>query len=438
MENIKRKILNVILAVFLLVSLYIINLYNYQLFHSIAEIFSIVVAFSIYMISWNARAYADNDFLLFLGIAYLFIGGIDLLHIVTFEGMNIIAGANNDTSVQLWVAARYIQSFSLLIAFVLLVYKKKRIKVGYIFTIYTLIVILVLLSIFYFKSFPSCYNVEQGLSNFKTISEYIICLILIITIFLLIKNRRSFDAKVYRYIFWSIIFNIISELAFTMYFSFTDWQNLLGHYFKILSIFLIYKAIIERGIKKPYDLIFRELKIREKELENQAITDDLTGVFNRRAAFEILEKMLKLSQRNEQFLTICFLDIDDLKLVNDRFGHGEGDKLLVTIATVLEFSVRDSDFISRLGGDEFLLIFPDCNLDNAQIMLQRIKDNLSKVNKEDDKDYAIQFSNGLAQYDYHEEINVDKLIEMADSNMYQNKANRKKNVEQLTIEDFNR
>jgi len=187
MESIERKILNVILAVFLLASLYIINLYNYQLFHSTSEIFSVVVAFSIYMISWNARAYADNDFLLFLGIAYLFIGGIDLLHTLTFEGMNIFASANYDTSVQLWVVARYIQSVTLLIAFVLLINKKKRIKAGYIFGIYASIVILVLLSIFYFKSFPSCYNVEQGLSNFKIISEYIICFILIITIFLLIK-----------------------------------------------------------------------------------------------------------------------------------------------------------------------------------------------------------------------------------------------------------
>jgi len=223
-----------------------------------------------------------------------------------------------------------------------------------------------------------------------------------------------------------------------MYFSFNDWQNLIGHYFKILSIFLIYKAIIERGIKKPYDLIFRELKIREQELGNQAITDDLTGVFNRRAAFDILEKMVVLSQRNEQSLTICFLDIDGLKLVNDMFGHGEGDKLLVTIAAVLDSSVRESDFISRLGGDEFLLIFPDCNVENAQILLQRIKENLSKVNKDKDKDYVIQFSYGLAQYDYHEEVNVDKLIDVADSNMYINKADRKKNVVQLTIEDFDK
>jgi len=221
-----------------------------------------------------------------------------------------------------------------------------------------------------------------------------------------------------------------------MYARWADWEIIMGHYFKILSFYLIYKAIIERGLKKPYDLIFRELKIKEQELENQAVTDDLTGVFNRRAAFDILEKMLKLSQRNKQYLTICFIDIDDLKLVNDFFGHSEGDNLLLTFAATLEQAIRDSDFICRLGGDEFLLIFPNCRLEDGEKLVQRIKEDIAEVNAGKDRDYSIQFSYGLAQYDFQDDINVDKLIEMADSNMYENKVYRKQNALQLTIEDF--
>ncbi|MFZ5944341.1 MAG: sensor domain-containing diguanylate cyclase [Bacillota bacterium] len=426
---------NIVLSLGLFLGLYLISINNYHLFHTIAEIFSIVVAFSMFMISWNARIYSENDFLVFLGIAYLFIGGVDLLHTLTFEGMEIFSSFGSNTAVQLWIGSRYLESITLLTAFLLL-YKKKRINTHYIFFAYTAVFTLILLAVFYWKAVPVVYIEGVGLTSFKIISEYIICFILLLTLLLLAKNRRRFDAKIYRYLFWSIVLTIASEIFFTLYTNLVDIQNFIGHFLKIISFYLIYKAIIEKGIKKPYDLIFRELKIKEEELEAQAITDDLTGVFNRRAAFDILGKMLKLTMRNQQPLTVCFIDVDNLKQVNDMFGHSEGDNLLTVVAKTLEKLLRDSDFICRIGGDEFLLIFPNCNLQGAETLVERIKINLDSINIEEKYVFKIEFSYGLAVYDGEGEISVDKFIEKADNNMYQNKTLKKQRAVQLAIQDF--
>jgi diguanylate cyclase (GGDEF)-like protein len=322
------------------------------------------------------------------------------------------------------------------LAAIALLYKKNRLKPQYVisfcFVFLTFILLLIIL-----KPFSSAFEIEDRLFLFK-IFETVILLSLIIALLLLIRIRKKFDIQVYRYIVWSILFFILSDLLFHMELSenISEWLNIFRHYFNILAYYLIFKAIVDTGIKKPFDLIFRELKAKEEQLKNQAVTDELTGVLNRRAAFDILEKLLNLAKRNEQYVSICFIDIDDLKLVNDSFGHSAGDELLSTFAATIVKTMRNSDFFCRLGGDEFLLILPDCCLEEAECLLVRIKENIKQVNNQGSKAYNIEFSYGLAFYDYHNEINVDRLIEMADNNMYKNKEDRKHEAIQLTINDL--
>ena len=99
-----------------LVGLYFTSRYNYLLFHSLAEIFSIVVAYGIFMIAWNSRKYIENGYLIFIAIAYLFIGGLDLLHTLSYKGMTIFPDYDYYAN-QLWIAARYMESLALLTAF---------------------------------------------------------------------------------------------------------------------------------------------------------------------------------------------------------------------------------------------------------------------------------------------------------------------------------
>ena len=108
------------IGLFTIFVLYLMSYYNYLLFHSIAELFSILIAFSIFIIGWNTRKYMDNSYFLLLGIAYLFIGLIDLIHTLGYIGMGIFLGYATNLPAQLWIAARYLEAISLLVALLLI------------------------------------------------------------------------------------------------------------------------------------------------------------------------------------------------------------------------------------------------------------------------------------------------------------------------------
>jgi len=252
--------------VLVLSGLYLTSLYSYLLFHSLSEIFSIVVACGIFMIAWNSRQFLDNNYLLFIGIAYLFVGGVDLLHTLAYKGMGVFQGYGANLATQLWISARYIESFSLLIAPLVL---GRTLKSSFVLMGYFFLVVILLVSIFHWRIFPDCFLEGIGLTPFKKISEYIICLILLISVALLVSKQKEFDRVVLKLLVASIFLTIIAELAFTFYISVYGISNLLGHFCKIISFYLIYKAIIETGLTKPYGLLFRNLKQSEEALRGK-------------------------------------------------------------------------------------------------------------------------------------------------------------------------
>lgn len=248
-----------------LVALYGSSLYSYLLFHSLAELFSIVVAFGIFIVAWNTRKVIGNHYLLFLGIAYLFVGGLDLVHTLAYKGMDVFEGYGPNLPTQLWIGARYTESLSLLMATFFL---KRKFRSFTVIALYSAASILLLGAIFT-GTFPDCFIEGSGLTAFKKISEYVICLILLSSLTALYKNREEFDRPVFQVIASSILFTVGSELSFTFYVSVYGLSNLLGHFFKLVS-FLIYKALIETGLSRPYNLLFRDLSKREERTKHLA------------------------------------------------------------------------------------------------------------------------------------------------------------------------
>jgi hypothetical protein len=262
-----------IAGILILGGLYLTSLYHYLLFHSLAEIFCVVIACGIFMVAWNSRRLIDNNYLLFLGIAYLFIGGIDMIHTLAYKGMGVFPGYDANLPTQLWISARYIEGLSLLIAPFFI---SRRMTWAYVGCGYLLATGILLVAIFYGSLFPDCYVEGAGLTPFKKVSEYVISMLLLCSIVLLVKHREAFDTNVFRLLIASIIVTIASELAFTFYLSVHGFSNLIGHYLKILSFYLIYKAIIECGLVEPYGLLFRNLKRSEETL--RAERDKLRAV----------------------------------------------------------------------------------------------------------------------------------------------------------------
>ena len=263
----KRNVIALLIWMAIAAALYLTSIYDYLLFHSIAEIFSIVIAFAIFTVAWNSRRITENNYLLFIGISYLFIGGIDFVHTLAYKGMGVFPGEDSNLATQLWIAARYFQSFSLLIAPVFI---RRKINPWLVLTGWGIATTLLLATIFYWTNFPVSFSNTGGLTPFKIISEYIISFILVLTALVLFRNRSKFNPIVVRYIIASIIVTIASEMAFTLYTDVYGYLNMTGHMLKIIAFYLIYKALIETSLRRPYELLFRDLKQHEESLENQA------------------------------------------------------------------------------------------------------------------------------------------------------------------------
>lgn len=274
-QNNSEKYINISVGLLILTGLYMTSLYSYLLFHNIAELFSIIVACGIFIVAWNSRKYMESDYLVFIAIAFLFIAGLDLLHTLSYKGMQIFKDYDYYAN-QLWIGARFLESISLLAAFIFLK-KKSNLNPYMVIFIYTVIFSAIVMSVFYWKIFPICFIDGKGLTPFKKNSEYIICLILIIDISLLFRFKDKFDKNVFKLFVGSMSCTIISELSFTFYISNYGFSNLVGHYFKIFSFYMIYKAIIETGIVKPHDIIFRELVIKEQKLKEARDAADVAN-----------------------------------------------------------------------------------------------------------------------------------------------------------------
>jgi PAS domain S-box-containing protein len=240
--------------------------HSYLLFHSLAEMFCVMVASGIFMIAWNARRRLDSGYLLLVGIAYLFIGALDVVHALAYQGMGVFPGYDANLPTQLWVGARYMESVTLLAA---PFFVDRRLRAPRILAVYAAVSALFLLDVFVWHGFPACWVEGVGLTPFKKVSEYAICGILFGAAMHLRSKRRFFEGRVYSLFAFSIVATIFSELAFARYASVYDSVNMLGHLLKLISYYLIYKAIIETGLLRPYELVFRSLKRSEEALREE-------------------------------------------------------------------------------------------------------------------------------------------------------------------------
>jgi diguanylate cyclase (GGDEF)-like protein len=165
----------------------------------------------------------------------------------------------------------------------------------------------------------------------------------------------------------------------------------------------------------------------DRELRYLALTDDLTCLFNRRGFFAAATQQLKLAQRNSQSLLLLFCDVDHLKMVNDTFGHHEGDLALIRAADALEQSFRGSDILSRLGGDEFVVLATETSQQTQEILLRRLEKNLRKSGATETR-YDLSLSVGVARFDPKRAITLGELMVQADKAMYEKKNNARKAV----------
>jgi signal transduction histidine kinase/CheY-like chemotaxis protein len=242
--------------------------YAYVLFHGLVEVVSIAIAFAMFVLVWNTREYLANNYLRLLGIGYAFSALIDLFHTFAFQGMTVFTGYGANLAPQLWLAARYLQTVTLVAAPLVI---KRTMDSRLVFGGYVAAVA-VLLTMVYSGHFPDCIVVGKGLTPFKKDSEYVISGLLVLSLYFLSRNRSHFSGRIYWLIVASISCTIVSELCFTAFVSMYDLSNKLGHIAKLMAFYLMYRAILVTGLKEPFEVVFRTLKRTEKELRDHQET----------------------------------------------------------------------------------------------------------------------------------------------------------------------
>ena len=240
--------------------LFVANLHSFLLFHGLAEAFSMIVAGSVFLLAWNTRQFLGNGYLLFMGASFAFAAGLDLLHTLAYKGMGVFPEHGSNLPTQIWIASRYLHALSFLAAPSFL---DRKLSARPVLAAYGLISGLLLWAIFG-GWFPECYREGQGLTRFKVVGEFVIMALFAGAIYRLRRHRAAFSPLVLGYLTASLVLNIASDLAFTLYVGVYDLSNQVGHILKVMAYFCVYKALVETGLRQPFELLFRELKQNER------------------------------------------------------------------------------------------------------------------------------------------------------------------------------
>ncbi|MCU4677596.1 GGDEF domain-containing protein [Catenovulum sp. 2E275] len=200
------------------------------------------------------------------------------------------------------------------------------------------------------------------------------------------------------------------------------------HFINIVLAVLPLSAILIKVVQYTKD--------QEEQLKYLANKDELTDLYNRRYTNNELKKLTKLAERGRNELCIAIADIDFFKKVNDKFGHEEGDNVLVDVANLFKQAFRQTDIVCRWGGEEFLIVLPSTQIDNAQQKIELVRQKIADDIKVTlcNPPHNITMSFGLAQYD--EKLGLDNTIKLADHALYQSKHNGRNQTSIATAEDL--
>ena len=168
-----------------------------------------------------------------------------------------------------------------------------------------------------------------------------------------------------------------------------------------------------------------ERRQREDQLRKLSLIDELTGLHNRRGFLALADHQFKITKRHKTEIALFYIDLDNLKRINDTTGHPDGDRALIDIAGILKDTCRESDVVARMGGDEFAILAVDITKENSNAFLNRVKKNINDHNTKATRPYGLSISIGAAYHDFKKpSSSIHKLLSQADKSMYEQKRDK--------------
>jgi diguanylate cyclase (GGDEF)-like protein/PAS domain S-box-containing protein len=168
-----------------------------------------------------------------------------------------------------------------------------------------------------------------------------------------------------------------------------------------------------------------ELREAQEHLQILSLTDELTGLHNRRGFFTMASHLLRAAPRTGQEFTVLYTDVDDLKTVNDTYGHDAGSALLVGAADVLKNTFRAADVVGRIGGDEFVALAAISRL-GSTVIVERLQAHLANLNAQSNRPYTLSLSYGMAHFDPTGSTSLEEVVRQADQAMYEQKRSKRR------------
>ncbi|HEY4786229.1 MAG TPA: MASE3 domain-containing protein, partial [Bacteroidales bacterium] len=313
-----------------------IGFFNYLIFHAIVELSAIIIGGSLFFLSFARIKQRSIESFDFLAVAFGGVTIIDFFHTLTFKRMGIFSHITTDEPTQFWIIGRYFESIALLIFSLLLIGRirkqyYKRLYIGVV-VVTIMVSIFAPLSVLYFKNFPTCYVDGIGLTWFKIVSEYMIILILALAAFFIMKSK---EASEYSFLRYALLFTILSEFMFTLYYDVYGIFNMLGHIFKFLSFLYIYMECFVKLINEPY--------IRQREYLDELYkkNEQIKVIGKNLPSGMIYQVAMKDNQRK-------FLYLSD----NVQSIHGIKKEDILNDAAKLYASIHEDDIEQLKQGEE--------------------------------------------------------------------------------------
>lgn len=238
---------------------------NYSLFHSTMMFTGIIVRFSVLLFALNTYDILKNDFLLVLGIGYGFVGSLDILYTIAYCQAKALGFSHTNLTSQLWASARFLGSVATLIASIILYKDFKKLKINLFFYGYFIVTFFILISIYYLRIFPNVYITNKGFTAFNTYTRNITCFIFLCSMVLFFKARHKSNREMIVFMELSVGLRILSELMFSIFTNPYGIVHITAFVLRALSFYLLYKAVIQIGLKKPYRKLYSDfIETREK------------------------------------------------------------------------------------------------------------------------------------------------------------------------------
>lgn len=313
------------------------------LFHTLVELFAIIIAIMSFFVAWNTFPLSRNTALLFLGCGYFWVGAIDLLHTLSFEGAQIIPGLELGSTIQFWIIARYLEAFVLLLA---------PFIGRYAFQPFRMMVFIGLLSLMAMIAqfnhwVPVMFVPGKGLTLAKIYSEYIIILMLCLAAVCLYFQRKTLGKNNTKLMILSIVFTILAELNFTLYVGFKEVPLVLGHIFKLFSFWVIYRVLVESSLLEP-------IRSLSQIVESYDASSDETLIINQHG--NIIRANLKVRMRmGESVLNQhCHHVLHDTSIPIEQCPQCEAITSQMTLQAYEFYSPADQEWYeSTLSGIHF-------------------------------------------------------------------------------------